>query len=126
MPLSSVSQQAVRIVTARHPRGAQTLLDILRTAPEAVRRKPGRFGPLNVALVGNPPLLPEEARLVEAFASEWLRGGFDVRELADALDATLREQTGRRQDPRRHRPDAWRTLAGEPVRPGRIFGPSDS
>ncbi|HYW23212.1 MAG TPA: hypothetical protein VE953_03555 [Terriglobales bacterium] len=126
MPLSDVARRAVEAVTARYPRDAQRLLDMMRTAPEAARRKPTRFGPLNVALMGNPPLPPEEARLVEAFALEWLAGGFDIHELADAVEAALNAQTGRPQDPRRHRPDAWRTLTGEPVRPGRIFQHSDN
>src|SRR5215831_16385690 len=99
------------MVTARYPRGVQRLLDMLRTAPEAGKRKPTRFGPLNVALMGNPPLPVEEVRLVEAFAVEWVRGDFDVHELADTVEAALRATTGRGQDPRRHRPDAWRTLA---------------
>jgi hypothetical protein len=126
VPLSDVAQRAVRAVTARYPRDVQRLLDMMRTAPEAARRKPTRFGPLNVALMGKPPLPLEEAQLVEAFAAEWLRGEFDVNELADAVEAALVAETGRRQDPRRHRPDAWRTLTGEPVRPGRIFQHHDN
>ena len=126
MPLSDVAQRAVQAVTARYPRGAQRLLDMMRTAPEAARRKPTRFGPLNVALMGKPPLPPEEIGLVEAFAIEWLAGAFDVHELADAVEAALSAETGRPQDPRRHRPDGWRTLSGEPVRPGRIFQQNDN
>lgn len=126
MPLSDVAQRAVRAVTARYPRDVQRLLDMMRTAPEAARRKPTRFGPLNIALMGKPPLPLEETQLVEAFAAEWLRGEFDVNELADAVEAALAAETGRRQDPRRHRPDAWRTLTGEPVRPGRIFQQHDN
>jgi hypothetical protein len=124
VPLSDAAQRAVRTVTARYPRDVQRLLDMMRTAPEAGKRKPTRFGPLNVALMGKPPLPPEETRLVEAFAAEWLRGEFDVYELADAVEAALREHTGRPQDPRRHSPDAWRTIAGGDARPGRLLGPS--
>ena len=126
MPLSSVAQQAVRIVTSRYPRDAQRLLDMMRTAPEAASRKPTRFGPLNVALMGNPPLPPDEARLVETFAREWLRHEFEIHEVADAVEAALREQTGRSQDPMRHRPGGWRTLAGGPTPPGRLFGPNST
>jgi hypothetical protein len=126
VPLSDVALRAVRAVTARYPRDAQRLLDMMRTAPEAARRKPTRFGPLNVALLGNPPLPPDEVQLVEAFALEWLAGEFDVHELADAVEAALAAATGRPQDPRRHRPDAWRTLTGEPIRAGRIFQQSDN
>ena len=126
MPLSDVAQRAVRAVTARYPRGVQRLLDMLRTAPEAGKRKPTRFGPLNVALMGKPPLPLEETQVVEAFAAEWVRGDFDIYELADAVEAALGERTGRRQDPLRHRPDAWRTLTGEPLKPGRLLDPSDN
>jgi hypothetical protein len=108
-------------VTARYPRDVQRLLDMLRTAPEVARRKPTRFGPLNIALMGNPRLPPEEAGLCETFAAEWLRSEFDVHELADAVEAALAETTGRRQDPRRHLPGGWRTLAGGPLQPGRLF-----
>lgn len=123
MPLSDVAQRAVRAVTARYPRDVQRLLDMIRTAPEAGKRKPTRFGPLNVALMGKPPLPLEETQLVEAFAAEWVRGDFDVYELADAVEAALREQTGRPQDPRRHSPTGWRTLAGDQLKPGRLIGP---
>jgi hypothetical protein len=126
VPLSDVALRAVRAVTARYPGDAQRLLDMMRTAPEAAKRKPTRFGPLNVALMGKPPLPPEETQLVETFALEWLAGEFDVHELADAVEAALSAQTGRQQDPRRHRPDLWRTLTGEPVRPGRIFQQNDN
>jgi len=125
VPLSDVAQRAVRAVTARYPSDAQRLLDILRTAPEAVKRKPDRFGPLNIALMGKPPLPPDDTRLAESFALEWLAGEFEVHELADALEAALVAETGRPQDPRRHRPDAWRTLTGDPVRAGRIFQRTD-
>ena len=95
MPLSDVARRAVRAVTARYPRDVQRLLDMIRTAPEAGKRKPTRFGALNIALMGKPPLPLEETQLVEAFAAEWLRGDFDVHELADAADADhLRHPTG--------------------------------
>jgi len=116
----------VRAVTARYPRRAQVLLDMMRTAPEAAKRKPTRFGPLNILLLGNPPLPPDEAKLCEQFAEEWLRGEFDVHELADAVEAALAAVTGRRQDPRRHRLDGWRTLAGPQQEPGRLFGRPDA
>jgi hypothetical protein len=124
VPLSDAAREAVRAMTARNPRGAQKLLDMMRTAPEAARRKPTRFGPLNIVILGQPPLPPDEARLCEAFAEEWLRGAFDVHELADAVEAALVDVTGRRQDPRRQRPDGWRTLAGRQQEPGRLFGPN--
>jgi len=124
VPLSDVARRAIEVVTARYPRDVQRLLDMMRTAPEAGRRKPTRFGPLNVALRGKPPLPLEETQLVEAFAAEWLRGEFDIYELADAVEAALAAQTGRPQDPLRHSPYAWRTLAGHQVKPGRLFGPS--
>jgi hypothetical protein len=123
VPLSDVAQRAVRAVTARYPSDVQRLLDMMRTAPEAGKRKPTRFGPLNIALMGKPPLPLEETQLVEAFAAEWVRGDFDVHELADAVEAALREQTGRPQDPRRHTPTGWRTLAGDEAKPGRLIGP---
>ena len=124
MPLSDVARRAIGVVTELYPRDVQRLLDMMRTAPEAGKRKPTRFGPLNVALMGKPPLPLEETQLVEAFAAEWLRGEFDIHELADAVEAALGEQTGRPQDPRRHSPHGWRTLGGEQVKPGRLFGPS--
>ncbi len=123
MPLSAAAHLAIRAVTARNPRGAQLLLDMMRTAPEAAKRKPTRFGPLNIMILGRPPLPEDEVRLCESFGSEWLRGEFDIHELADAVEAALKEVTGRRQDPRRQRPDGWRTLAGRQQEPGRLFGP---
>ena len=124
MPLSSAAREAVRAVAARNPLGVQLLLDMLRTAPEVARPRPTRFGPLNIAIQGQPPLPPEEARLCERFAEEWVRGEFDVHELADAVEAELARVTGRSQDRRRQRPDVWRTLAGPQQEPGRLFGPS--
>jgi hypothetical protein len=125
VPLSSTAREAVRAVTARNPLGAQVLLDMMRTAPEVARRKPTRFGPLNIAIHGQAPLPPEEARLCEAFGREWLRGEFDIHELADAVEAELSRATGRPQDRRRQRPDVWRTLAGPQQEPGRLLGPPD-
>jgi hypothetical protein len=122
--LSDVARRAIEVVTARYPLDVQRLLDRLRTAPEAGMRRPTRSSPLNVALRGKPPMSLEETQLVEAFAAEWLRGDFDIQELADAVEAALREQTGRPQDPRRHSPFGWRTLAGQQVKPGRLLGPS--
>jgi hypothetical protein len=122
VPLSQVALDAVRAVTARNPRGAQLLLDMMRTAPEAARRKPTRFGPLSVVIRGRPPLPSEEIELCEAFGAAWLRGEFDVHELADAVEAALAGVTGRRQDPCRQRPDDWRTMAGQRQGPGRLFG----
>jgi hypothetical protein len=122
VPLSQTALDAVRVVTARDPRRAQLLLDMMRTAPEVARRKPTRYGPLNIVIMGQPPLPPEEARLCEAFGRAWLGGEFDVHELADAVESALAGVTGRRQDPRRHRPGGWRTLAGDRPAPGRLFG----
>jgi hypothetical protein len=122
VPLSDASLRAVRAVTVRYPDDAQLLLDMVRTAPEVVGRRQTRFGPLNRVLVGNAPMPPEEIELLETFAAEWHRREFDAHELADAIEAALREATGRSQDPGRHRPDAWRTLAGAPLPPGRLFG----
>lgn len=123
MPLSDAARDAVRAMTARNPRAAQQLLDMMRAAPEVARRRPTRFGPLNILILGQPPLPPDEVRLCERFAEEWLRGDFDVFELADAVESALREVTGRRQDPRRHRPGGWRTLAGRAQEPDRLLGP---
>jgi hypothetical protein len=126
VPLSSTARAAVRAVTARNPLGAQVLLDMMRTAPEVARRKPTRFGPLSIATHGQPPLPEDVARLCEAFGREWVRGEFDIHELADAVEAELATATGRPQDRRRQRPDVWRTLAGPQQRPGRLLGPADS
>jgi len=126
VPLSYVAQRAVVAVTARYPDDVQLLLDRLRTAPEATTPRPTRFGPLSVALIGKPSPPPHEVRLLEAFGLEWVAGEFDVHELADAVEAALSAETGRPQDPRRHRPDGWRALTGAPVRPGRIFQQSDT
>jgi hypothetical protein len=122
VPLSDAARDAVRAMTARNPRGAQQLLDMMRTAPEVARRKPTRFGPLNIVILGQPPLPPDDVRLCERFAREWVRGDFDVHELAEAVEAALRDVTGKGQDPRRHRQGGWRTLAGRPQDPGRLMG----
>ena len=121
MPLSDAARDAVRAMTARNPQGAQELLDMMRAAPEVARRKPTRYGPLNIVILGQPPLPPDDARLCERFGEEWLRGDFNVHELADAVEEALRAVTGRRQDPRRHRPGGWRTLAGRPQEPDRLL-----
>src|SRR5690348_1007821 len=113
-------------MTARNPKGAQVLLDMMRAAPEVARRKPTRYGPLNIMILGQPPLSPEDARLCERFAEEWVRGDFDVYELADAVEEALRTVTGRKQDRRRQSPDGWRTLAGRPHDSGRLLGRSES
>jgi hypothetical protein len=123
VPLSSTAREAVRVVISRNPRPAQVLLDMMRTAPEVARRKPTRFGPLNIAIQGQAPLPPDEVKLCEAFGREWLRGEFDIHELADAVEAELARVTGRQQDRRRQRPDVWRTLAGPQEEPGRLLGP---
>jgi hypothetical protein len=126
VPLSDVARDAVKAMTARNPRGAQRLLDMMRAAPEVARRRPTRYGPLNIMILGQPPLPPDDVRLCERFGEEWLRGDFDVYELADAVEAALREVTGRKQDPRRHSPEGWRTLAGRRKEPGRLFGHPDN
>src|SRR2546423_8358299 len=90
-------------MTARNPRGAQELLDMMRPAPEVARRKPTRFGPLNIVILGQPPLPPDDVRLCERFAREWVRGDFDVHELAAAVEAALSEVPRRGQDPPRQR-----------------------
>jgi hypothetical protein len=126
VPLSDAARDAVRAMTARNPKGAQQLLDMMRAAPEVARRKPTRYGPLNIMILGQPPLPPDDARLCERFAEEWVRGDFDVYELADAVEEALRAVTGRKQDPRRQSPLAWRTLAGRPQDPGRLLGRSET
>jgi hypothetical protein len=123
VPLSQAAVQAVRAVTARNPRGAQWLLDKMRIAPETLRRRPTRFGPLNhVVLRGGGPLPPDEIRLCETLSAEWQRGEFDVRELADAVEAALDQVTGRRQDPGRQHRGGWRTLGGEERSPEGLLG----
>jgi len=124
MPLSQVAIEAVRAAAVHSPARAQLLLDILRTAPQAVKRKPDRYGPLGFLLLGKAPLPVEQRRLCERFADEWLRGEFGVGELADALEATLLEITKRPQERRRHR-GGWRTLAGRPHGPDALIRPSD-
>lgn len=126
MPLSDAARRAVQAMTTRNPRGAQRLLDMMRAAPEVARRRPTRFGPLNIMILGQPPLAPDDVRLCEEFGREWVRGDFDVHELADAVEAALRDVTGRRQDPWRRSPEGWRTLAGRRTEPGRLLGSSDN
>ena len=110
--LSKVAMAAVRAAAAHNPAGAQGLLDILRTAPEAVKRKPDRYGPLSFVLLGRvaPPI--EQQSLYERFAEEWRRGEFGTAELADALELALGEITKRPQVTGRRRVTGWRTLAG--------------
>lgn len=112
MPLSDAARRAVLVATAHSPVQAQRLLDLLRTAPETVKRKPGRYGPLGIVIGDGSPLSVEDGRLCERFSLEWLLGEFGVNELADALEAALREVTGRAPDPRRYPANGWRTLAG--------------
>jgi hypothetical protein len=127
VPLSQAARDAVRAVTARNPRDAQRLLDKMRIAPETTRRRPTRFGPLTIVILGLLPvqsLPPDEIRLCETLGAEWQRGDFEIHELADAIEIALREVTGRRQDPRRQHPGGWRTLAGMERAPGRLLGPN--
>jgi len=124
MPLSEDAIAAVRAAAVHSPARAQLLLDILRTAPQAVKRKPDRYGPLGFLLLGKAPLPIDQRRLCERFADEWLRGEFGVAELADALEAAIGELNKRPQDARRHRA-GWRTLAGRPHAPDALIRPSD-
>jgi len=124
MPLSEDAIAAVRAAAVHSPARAQLLLDILRTAPQAVKRKPDRYGPLGFLLLGKAPLPIDQRRLCERFADEWLRGEFGVAELADALEAAIGDLTKRPQDARRHRA-GWRTLAGRPHAPDALIRPSD-
>jgi hypothetical protein len=117
--------QAVRAATAHRPGRAQQLLDILRAAPEVVRRKPDRYGPLGLLVRGRPPLPPQDRRRCELFAREWLRGDFGVDELANALEEALLEVTGRPQSIDRHRAGGWHTLAGQAHGPHRLIRRAD-
>jgi len=116
---------AVRAAAAHNPVGAQGLLDILRTAPEAVKRKPDRYGPLSFVLLGVAPPPIEQQSLYERFAKEWRRGEFGTAELADALELAMGEVTKRPQDPARHRVTGWRTLAGRPHAPDALIRPTE-
>jgi hypothetical protein len=106
----------VRAATAHNPDGAQLLLDICRTAPEAVKRKPGdRYGPLGMMLTGQPPLPGGQSRMCVIFNKQWLAGDFTVAELGDAIEAALEEVSKRRSDPRRQvREGFWWSLGGRP------------
>ena len=123
--LSEVAMAAVRAAAAHSPVGARRLLDILRTAPEVVKRKPDRYGPLAFVLLGRAPLPTEQQSLCERFAEEWRRGEFGTAELADALEVALGEVTKRPQDPGRHRVTGWRTLAGRPHAPDALIRPTE-
>lgn len=125
MPLSAAAMQAVRAATAHRPARAQQLLDILRAAPEIVKRKPDRYGPLGLVVTGRPPLPPEDRRRCELFAREWLRGDFSVEELANALEEALLEVTGSPQSIERHRAGGWHTLAGRPHGHDQLIRPAD-
>lgn len=123
MPLSEPARRAVLLATAHNPVQAQRLLDLLRTAPETIRRKPGRYGPLALVVGDGRALAAEDGRLCERFSLEWMLGEFGVAELADALEAAIREVTGRAPDPRRYPRGGWRTLAGRVRRPGSLIEP---
>jgi hypothetical protein len=113
----------VKLAAAHNPAGAQLLLDILRTAPEAVKRKPeDRYGPLGLMLTGRPPLPAEQQRLCAAFNEEWLSGRFSRPQLAEALEIALYEITGRHQDSRRQERGQRRTLAGGGRSVDRLLG----
>jgi hypothetical protein len=124
MPLSCAAGGAVRAVTAHNPEGARLLMNICRTAPEAVKRKPGdRYGPLGLALIGQPQPPRAHLRLCRLFNKQWLAGAFTVAELADALEAALAEVSDRLADPRRHvREGLWFSLAGRSRTPERLIG----
>lgn len=122
--LSETAMAAVRVATAQSPARAQMLLNILRTAARAVKRKPDRYGPLGFVLLGHAPVLVERRRLFERFAEEWQRGDFGPGELAEALEEALNEVTGRRQRPGRWT-TGWRTLAGRPHGRNALIQPLD-
>jgi hypothetical protein len=123
MPLSNAARAAVFATTKGNPRMAQWLLDLLRIAPEAVKRKwRDPYGPLAALLASRPAPGPRLDRLCRTFQREWLEERFTVVELAAALEDALREVTGSETDTRRYRRNGWRTLAGRDRAPDRLLG----
>ena len=100
MPMSATALEALAAAVRMNSAGAVLLLNVLRTAPAAVRYKPAdRYGPLGMML--SPSIrrrLEERAadegtrRLLEAcaaFRREWLDREFSKAELAAALELLL-------------------------------------
>ena len=83
-----------------NPQKAREFLDIMRTFPAMVKRKPGDvYGPLILLLktqpgrplVVSPPDALTERQWVacRVFSDEWLRRNFTKRALTDAIEAIL-------------------------------------
>ncbi len=105
--MSDSARRGLEVAVQSNPDGARLLLAVLRTAPGAVRYKADdRFGPLEMMVresgqnVQVParlrrsirPVLPTEFHeAAENFQSEWLRKSFSKTELADEIEAVLRE-----------------------------------
>jgi hypothetical protein len=107
MTMSGPAREALEAAVRLNPDGARQLYAILRTAPEAVKRKPtDPFGPLAMMVVkAGPqrsprsilgvvrrPALPAhlhpQARL---FRQEWLDERISKSALAEAIEAYLRQ-----------------------------------
>lgn len=104
MPMSASAYEGLRAAVAYNPRRAREFVDIVRSFPAMVKRKPDdEYGPLILMLrtqpgsplvASSPTLLTEQQRSAcRRFNEEWLRRDFTKRELADAIESIL-EQIG--------------------------------
>jgi len=104
MPMSASAYEGLRAAVAYNPNRAREFVDVMRSFPAMVKRKPDdEYGPLILMLrtqpgrplvASLPDLLTEQQRIAcRRFNEEWLRWDFMKRELADAIESIL-EQIG--------------------------------
>lgn len=102
--MSARAYEELWAAVAYNPLRARAFLDIMRSFPAMVKRKPDdEYGPLILMLkirpdrpvvASSPSLLTEQQRIAcHMFNEEWLRRDFTKRELADAIEGIL-EQIG--------------------------------
>jgi hypothetical protein len=105
MTISGSARQALEAAVRLNPDGARELYAILRTAPDAVKRKPDdRFGPLammvleagpresarsTLGIVRRPALPAKLHPQARRFQRDWLEERISKAALAEAIEACL-------------------------------------
>lgn len=92
MGMAADAREGLRAAVQHDPEAARRLLDLLLTAPQAVRRKPGdRYGLLALMLGCRPRLLPADLARCQIFHRRWMAREFETHDIAAELFTALRE-----------------------------------